>query len=314
SRPENIVMQPHGLLRISDANEVGYIDSQNCVVATMAAQFNSGGDYFLNIDERLFNHPKHSALSKAVLLLHEYLYSQARIAGQGDSRNTRILVGRLITRNSLTVGSLIRELMDLGFDHGGYMDTYAYQVLTRIGARLLDQARSDVLDFNIRNKPHAIWMLGVFSCEPWISDFQAGRASITLLATMDEGNSKCTVATRKYGWSAVTRRQDAVLESLKSKYVSWSNLQPLLYGIPGLSDQTKNAVNDQVYGYMEVIGDSLRVNYPHDFTQTPEKDNVWNFLDAVIQSTTKCSPQDKICPQSVGEFAHSVDFDQVAIP
>jgi len=72
---ENIIIEPNGLLPIDDTQAVGQIDKERCVLATMAVQVNwtNSDEYQLHLDERLFNHPTHSELSKAILLLHEYI-------------------------------------------------------------------------------------------------------------------------------------------------------------------------------------------------------------------------------------------------
>jgi hypothetical protein len=127
-----ISLRRDGLNRIQDEQDWGYIDRANCVIATMAAQRREGdygylmnrydltsgvapsvlqnttperGLHFLDIDGRLFMHPKHSELSKAVLLLHESLYSVVRDdKGHQTSRNTREFVKAVISQAGMTVG------------------------------------------------------------------------------------------------------------------------------------------------------------------------------------------------------------------
>ena len=118
---EQIVLRANSLFRIFDENDVGDIDTKNCVIATMAAQYKSGNNYFLYIDSRLFNHPRHSAYSKAVLFLHEALYSTVRYEsekwpGQPNSRKTRNLIRSLITKRPALRANEIADLMrNLGF-------------------------------------------------------------------------------------------------------------------------------------------------------------------------------------------------------
>jgi hypothetical protein len=127
-----ISLRRDGLNRIQDEQDWAYIDRANCVIATMAAQRREGdysysmnrynlkvgdvpsvlqnstperGLHFLDIDGRLFMHPKHSELSKAVLLLHESLYSVVRDdKGHQTSRNTREFVKAIISQVGMTVG------------------------------------------------------------------------------------------------------------------------------------------------------------------------------------------------------------------
>jgi hypothetical protein len=109
-------MKAHGLKKIDDGKDYGLTDDK-CVVAQLAAQVNLTGPYSdLYIDRRLYWHPKHSALSRAVLGLHEFVYRKARQLGQTDSHNTRVLVSFLITKNlGHSVPTLIGQLISLGF-------------------------------------------------------------------------------------------------------------------------------------------------------------------------------------------------------
>jgi hypothetical protein len=115
-----INISPIGLKRIIDENDVSEPNAGNCVVATMAAQFRIGQKIFLNIDERLFYHPLHSALSRGVIIAHEAIYSTVRYPGiriaQADSRNTRILVKSLIASAPVSVAELSALMVALGFD------------------------------------------------------------------------------------------------------------------------------------------------------------------------------------------------------
>jgi hypothetical protein len=105
----NILQRPSGLTRINDEADVGYIDSENCVVATMAAQYETGDTTFLQIDSRLYNHKLHTQISRAVLFLHEAIYFSARngFVKQTDSRNTRTLVGAIIKQDPIDSAWLV---------------------------------------------------------------------------------------------------------------------------------------------------------------------------------------------------------------
>lgn len=110
----NIIMRGKGgLERIQDENDVGYIDSENCVLVTMAAQYDEKNETFLQIDERLFHHPAHSKLSQAILVLHEFVYYSARKVGHDNSRATRALVASIINNDPIdykTLRDLYRKL------------------------------------------------------------------------------------------------------------------------------------------------------------------------------------------------------------
>jgi len=113
---DHIVLNDHGIQGVQDVNSVGLIDSQNCVLATTAVQYKIEDQFYLHIDERLFFHPAHSEWSKAVLLLHEYLYRFAREKGQLDSRNTRTLIAKLLSNSPNTLQTeVVRLGKDLGF-------------------------------------------------------------------------------------------------------------------------------------------------------------------------------------------------------
>ena len=117
----NTIMESHGLARIDDTNMVEQIDSRNCVIATMAAQYKAGDNsYRLHIDQRLFNHPAHSKLSKAVLLVHEFVYRYFRDQGESDSRHTRDFVAMIIKNHKLDQEHVYTELKSLGVKTTGY--------------------------------------------------------------------------------------------------------------------------------------------------------------------------------------------------
>jgi len=104
----------HGLAKIDkDVNPVPRIPD-NCILATLAHQYNRNGLYFLEFDWRLAQFQ--SDLSDAVIRLHEALFSEARERGHEDSLNTRELIGYLITTNrQLTIRKLTEIVEKLGF-------------------------------------------------------------------------------------------------------------------------------------------------------------------------------------------------------
>lgn len=100
-------------------NDLGSVTlpSSNCVISTIAAQVNYNEFYEVNIDDRLFNHPKHSKQSKATLVLHELIYAIGRkYFNHTDSGATRNLVRNYISyHDSITEGAVSKSLSDLGF-------------------------------------------------------------------------------------------------------------------------------------------------------------------------------------------------------
>lgn len=99
-----------------DENDVGFNASESCSKTTMAVQYFKQGKYFLHIDMRLFFHRLHSERSKAVLLLHEYLYLISRNKGETSSRRTRELIGHLIKNEEDTkLHQIIENVYFLGF-------------------------------------------------------------------------------------------------------------------------------------------------------------------------------------------------------
>ena len=118
---KQIIMRNSALDRVYDEHDVGEVPTL-CEVVTMARQYYSGTLPFLQIDQRLFNHPKHSRLSQAILFLHEAVYYSARvIASHTNSRATRTLVGELIRsepRNALELSALYQNLRMPNHRHG----------------------------------------------------------------------------------------------------------------------------------------------------------------------------------------------------
>jgi hypothetical protein len=120
-----------GLIQQNDTDDFGIVDVERCVVQTMAAQRNWGNHFELYIDSRLFNHKGHSRLSKAVLLIHEYIYAYSRwqLSHEFSSR-TRKLVELIITydKDSLRVSDVLKSVYDLGYSLR-FMDSPYMQLL-----------------------------------------------------------------------------------------------------------------------------------------------------------------------------------------
>ena len=136
---DKIILRPAGLDRVHDEHDVGYIDSLHCVVATMARQYHSGAQIFLQIDRRLFQSPKHSILSQAVLFLHESVYYAARaLSNHENSRATRALVGVMINRaaqGSLKLGKFYVDLHMPDF-YSRYQGSYILSSLAVLAAEV----------------------------------------------------------------------------------------------------------------------------------------------------------------------------------
>jgi hypothetical protein len=100
-------------------NDLGSVTlpGPNCLISTMAAQVNFKDYFEVHIDQRLFNHPKHSKQSKATLILHELIYALGRKhLNHKDSGATRNVVRYYISyHESFTEGVVAKALHDLGF-------------------------------------------------------------------------------------------------------------------------------------------------------------------------------------------------------
>ena len=113
---ENLIWQDVGLLPVMDENTVGAYNSLHCTLTTMAVQYKEEGQNYLAIDQRLFYHPEHSTMGRAVLILHEYLYLVARKLGRADSRSTRLAISLLLRNDSdLHLDVMEKTLSDLNF-------------------------------------------------------------------------------------------------------------------------------------------------------------------------------------------------------
>ncbi len=102
---------------VEHQNDLGSVTlpTRHCIIATMAAQVNFNNFFELHIDERLFNHPKHSKQSKATLILHELIYAMARKhAKHTDSGSTRNIVRMLMSYHpDITEGAVSKAINDL---------------------------------------------------------------------------------------------------------------------------------------------------------------------------------------------------------
>lgn len=93
------------------------LKEKNCTFSTMAKQLVSDNIHYMQIDSRLFLHEMHSNLSRGVLMLHEYIYSEYRkknLEKYKTSRQVQLLV-RIVIRvhDSLTVDAIKKELSSL---------------------------------------------------------------------------------------------------------------------------------------------------------------------------------------------------------
>lgn len=103
-----------GIDRIYDTGEEYYLDPERCVIATVIRQAVVGQTPRLDIDNRLFSHPKHSIQSQGVLFLHEVVLNWANTLGQVSTYNTRKAVSMMIMKD-LNRSYAIRELLDFAF-------------------------------------------------------------------------------------------------------------------------------------------------------------------------------------------------------
>lgn len=111
---DHLLWSPIGLTEVSDGNSVLAYDTAFCTLTTLAIQFKEEEAQYLNLDPRLFNHDKMSEDSKAILMLHEYLYAIARQKGRSSSRSTRLAISYLI-RDDLSSPEVAENLKLLNF-------------------------------------------------------------------------------------------------------------------------------------------------------------------------------------------------------
>jgi hypothetical protein len=136
-----------GVAQVYDFGQVNYvIDKERCVLSTVANQTGLGDKLRLDIDSRLFDHPKHSNLSQKVLMLHEVIYLWGRKMGHGNSRNTITLVGALI-KSKLTREEVIETLVKNGFFELKNSNLHLAQVYPEesVGQYFLEALRNDTL-------------------------------------------------------------------------------------------------------------------------------------------------------------------------
>jgi len=108
------LIRQNGVMSVSDMADVGVVNTNRCVVSTMAVQVLDSQNP-LNLDGRLFQHPKHSRQSQATLILHEILYAAARkYFNATDSSGVRELIRMIITENA---GYTKRDITDLMAKH-----------------------------------------------------------------------------------------------------------------------------------------------------------------------------------------------------
>lgn len=93
---DQLIFRDGPLKPIHDDQDVGIYESEKCTATTMAIQHSLNGKVYLNIDQRLFNHPHHSKQGQATLLLHEYVYATYRERGADNSVETRETVFHLL--------------------------------------------------------------------------------------------------------------------------------------------------------------------------------------------------------------------------
>lgn len=139
------------LERMNDARQVGLIDYENCMYATMALNHFELGVPFLEIDKRIYQHPKHSEQSRGILLLHEYIYLTARKLGHKDSRHTRVLIDILITdEDEVLLRGLITKLKEFRFSGDQEFDSYSFELIRPIVHGMISVARLEFMKFSNR--------------------------------------------------------------------------------------------------------------------------------------------------------------------
>ena len=99
--------------------------SERCAIVTMARQdADNEGGVTLRIDKRLFDHPKHTALSRSVLYLHEAIYAKGIALGHTTSKRTRRILGLMIRAAGVSSKELIMGLQEFGYIASRYEATW----------------------------------------------------------------------------------------------------------------------------------------------------------------------------------------------
>ena len=96
---QTLIAADFGMLPANDISPF-FSAQSNCVYATIAKQADIGNSNLkkLVIDGRLFNHPRHSKMSQAILMLHEYTLAKLG-AKNGNTEIVRTVVANLIAKD-----------------------------------------------------------------------------------------------------------------------------------------------------------------------------------------------------------------------
>ncbi|MCM0606218.1 MAG: hypothetical protein KA715_09020 [Xanthomonadaceae bacterium] len=147
-----------GLERIYDAGEGYYLDPETCVIATAIRQMNVSGEIFLEFDERLMSHPKHSEMSRTLLAFHEVVYHWGLYSGHTDSSATQRLIGVMLRKDlsSTLVNHTLsiyefKNTRDTFYKNESpelwFLSTFRYQINKSIqDSKIIDGIRKIVLD------------------------------------------------------------------------------------------------------------------------------------------------------------------------
>jgi hypothetical protein len=105
------------LVQNNDIGGIQLIDKSRCLIQTMAAQKYGTNTIELYVDSRLFNHEKHSKLSRATLFIHEYIYAYSKMyLRHRNSSAARKIVEMIISHNpELTIGDILTTSFELGY-------------------------------------------------------------------------------------------------------------------------------------------------------------------------------------------------------
>ncbi|OFZ78524.1 MAG: hypothetical protein A2583_05570 [Bdellovibrionales bacterium RIFOXYD1_FULL_53_11] len=113
---KNVILHENSIRRVKDEATISLLESGKCALATAIAQTKKNNTWFMDVDKRLFFHPKHAETSRGVLILHEVVYSWGRDLGHADSENTRRLVAALINNDKDTrLFDVIKLAVSLNF-------------------------------------------------------------------------------------------------------------------------------------------------------------------------------------------------------
>lgn len=151
-REGQTVRAPNGVAQLNDAAAVIGIDKSRCALVTTAHQYSDGHHLTVAFDDRLMKHPRNSPLSRAILVLHEAIYSIGRMRGHTTSRPTRDLISTIARQDlGMTAGQLAKVMVSLGFADTNDLITLNQRMVSSSENLLIQRARELLAHYDKHN-------------------------------------------------------------------------------------------------------------------------------------------------------------------